>query len=108
MFGDEKTLANVQNILAKQEEERSSGDLGTSLDLSLKYMMQLYSDTYAVTLDTLNGVASCTTNSELSAQAPSNLNEECEQGQEKEPENRTEEGTSEISFLQLPVSKCYT
>ncbi|XP_072022375.1 F-box only protein 4-like isoform X2 [Amphiura filiformis] len=114
MFGDEKTLSNVQNILAKQEADRSSfiaGDLGSGLDVSLKYMMQLYSDTYAVTLDTMNGTARCTTTSEVSGESSSNMSNSnlIEEGNGSAESERTEKqsehekGIAGIPFLHLPI-----
>ena len=109
MFGDEKTLSNVQHILAKQQDERNStiinaDDLGAGLDLSLKYMMQFYSDTREVITGSEETSFSDTAGISGSSNEENVGKNDNENGLVNEPAASAAMVDSEISFLQLPVS----
>ena len=111
MFGDEKTLSNVQHILAKQQDERNSiinaDDLGAGLDLSLKYMMQFYSDTREVITGSEETSFSDTAGISGSSNEENVGKNDNENGLVNEPAASAAMVDSEISFLQLPVSTDY-
>ena len=107
MFGDEKTLSNVQHILAKQQDERNciinAEDLGAGLDISLKYMMQFYTDTREVITGSEETSFSDTAGISGSSNEENAGESDNENGLVNDPTGSAAMVDSEISFLQLPV-----